>query len=136
MNYQPILKLESCRITETYVVEGRTYEAELIPSNPGFCAGMAGFGTYCITVLIKEKEKQVLDLSLIFPKGKNPHQLMALEDTPASTSNEEAMVHGRIKHISPFGEETIEKAVRFYLGKGKPNVPEGMRMDHYTIVVD
>jgi hypothetical protein len=136
MNYQPIWKLESCRITETYVVEGRTYEAELLPSNPGFCAGMAGFGTYCLTVSLKEKEEQVLELSLIFPKGKNPHQLMALDETPCSTSKEETTFQGRIRHISPFGEETIEKAVRFYLSKGKANVPEGMRMDHYTILVD
>jgi len=135
MKYHPIWKLEHCRITNTYEVEGRTYEAELIPESPGFCAGMAGYGIYCITVLVSEEERQVLNLSMVFPKGRNPHQLMASEATEKPGDTENVSYHGKIEHLSPFAEETIEKAIRFYLCKDRANAPKGMKLSRYTLNV-
>lgn len=132
MNYQPIWKLERCRITETYEVEGRIYEAELNPINPGFCAGMAGFGTYCISVALQEKGQETPALTLFFefPKGNNPHQLM--EPSLACSQVGE----GPGERISPFAQEAIGKAVRFYLKGSGPSACEGMKLLKYSILVE
>jgi len=138
MNYQPIWKLERCRITETYEVEGRIYEAELDPSNPGFCAGMAGFGTYCISVVLQEKGQETPALTLFFefPKGNNPHQLMEPSHEKVSTLGSSQVVAGPRERISPFAQEAIGKAVRFYLKGNGPSACEGMKLLKYSIQVE
>jgi hypothetical protein len=137
MNYQPIWKLDYCRITETYEVEGRTYEAQLYPENPGFCAGMAGYGTYCIAVALKEKgqDKIELNLNFRFPKGNNPHQLMEPYEREIATSGSTGINLDQTNRLSAFAEETIGKAVRFYLSDHGPKAPEGMEMNHYSLKI-
>lgn len=69
MQYTPIYEQKGQRITETYTVEGVTYEADIIIKNQGFALGMAGYDPVAVDIsLMKDDESAPYSFSVLFPK--------------------------------------------------------------------
>ncbi len=69
MQYTPIYELKGQRITETYTVEGATYEADIAIHNQGFALGMAGYDPIAVDIsLMKDDESAPYSFSVLFPK--------------------------------------------------------------------
>jgi len=69
MQYTPIYELKGQRITETYTVEGATYEADIAIHNQGFALGMAGYDPIAVDIsLMKDDESAPHSFSVLFPK--------------------------------------------------------------------
>jgi len=52
MKYETSMKFDKHIITEEYVVDTKTYRAELEIQNLGFCAGMAGYDASSVEVML------------------------------------------------------------------------------------
>jgi len=59
MQYATSMKFDKHIITEEYVVDTKTYRAELEIQSLGFCAGMAGYDESSVEVLLYEQGSEV-----------------------------------------------------------------------------
>ncbi|HAF86026.1 MAG TPA: hypothetical protein DCG32_06615 [Sphaerochaeta sp.] len=60
MQYETRMKFDKHIITEEYVVDTKTYRAELEIQSLGFCAGMAGYDESSVEVLLYEQGTDTL----------------------------------------------------------------------------
>jgi len=110
MQYTPIYEQKGQRITETYTVEGVTYEADIIIKNQGFALGMAGYDPVAVDIsLMKDDKSAPYSFSVLFPKVRasdcQPQERFFTRDWSTLDSY----------RFTPKGEEKLAEAItRFH----------------------
>ena len=131
MQYTPFYELKGHRITETYVVEGVTYEAEIVINNLGFAMGMAGFDPFCVEVTLhKENETEPHGFSILLPKRKKSDA--SLEDRFIVPDITLFNSH----RFTTAGEAKLVEAVHRYLEEARLYEKIGRRLNRFVVRLD
>lgn len=119
MKYETRMKFDKHAISEEYVVDNKTYRAELNIRSLGFCTGMAGYDACSVEVLLYEKgsEYSIGSVGIGFPL------LKCSDITKSEQMLEPCLEKGfnrsmpPVRKFTPFAEREIERVVTEFIRK-------------------
>ena len=137
MKYETRMKFDKHVITEEYVVDNKTYRAELNIQGIGFCTGMAGYDACSVEVLLFEKGSEYsigsarIGFSLLKRSDITNSEQM-LEPYLEKGFNQNMPP---VRKFTPFAEREIERVVTEFIRQGKAFIEMGLFLNCIRVSV-
>jgi len=137
MKYETRMKFDKHAISEEYVVDNKTYRAELNIRSLGFCTGMAGYDACSVEVLLYEKNSEYFigSVGVGFPLLKRS------DITKSEQMLDPCLEKGFNQNMPPvrkftsYAEKEIERVVTEFIRQGKAFIEMGFFLNCIRVSV-